>query len=143
MLNGLLKDEDVNGPSSTHFVSEFKNHVLIINLDQKSESSGLENKLDLFWDLESISILDNENHSPKHFKSFYLSEENRYETKLLFKGNRAFLHNNFDLRKKRLEGSHGKQKQDPNLLTKYNDIFIAEKEAGIIEEVSDNCEAGE
>ena len=68
MLNGLLKDEDVNGPSSTHFVSEFKNHVLIINLDQKSESSGLENKLDLFWDLGRISILDNENHSPKHFK---------------------------------------------------------------------------
>ena len=68
MLSGPLKDEDVNGPSSAHFVSEFKNHVLIIKLDQKSESSGLENKLDLFWDLESISILDNENHSPKHFK---------------------------------------------------------------------------
>lgn len=60
MLNGLLKDEDVNGPPSTHFVGEFKSHVLIINLDQKSESSGLENKLDLFQDLESVSILDNE-----------------------------------------------------------------------------------
>ena len=34
-------------------------------------------------------------------------------------------------------------KQDPDLLAKYNDIFIAQKEAGVIEEAPDSCEAGE
>ena len=34
-------------------------------------------------------------------------------------------------------------KQDPDLLAKYNYIFIARKEAGVIEEAPDSCEAGE
>ena len=34
-------------------------------------------------------------------------------------------------------------KQDPDLLAKYNDIFIAQKKAGVIEEAPDSCEAGE
>ena len=53
------------------------------------------------------------------------------------------LHDHFDLREKRLEGLHARLKQDPDLLAKYNDIFIAQKEAGVIEEAPDSCEAGE
>ena len=34
-------------------------------------------------------------------------------------------------------------KQDPDLLAKYSDIFIAQKKAGVIEEAPDSCEAGE
>ena len=34
-------------------------------------------------------------------------------------------------------------KQDPYFLAKYNDIFIAQKEAGVIDETPDSCEAGE
>lgn len=119
MLNGLLKDEDVNGPSSAHFVSEFKNHVLIINLDQKSESSGLENKLDLFWDLESIGILDNKNQSQDYFtESTFLNEKNRDETKLSFKENHALLHGHFDLCEKCLKDLHTRLKQYSDLLAK-------------------------
>ena len=42
-----------------------------------------------------------------------------------------------------VEGLHARLKQDPDLLTKYNDMFIAQKETGVIEEASDSCEAGE
>ena len=57
----------MNGPSSTNFVSEVSSHILLISLDQKSESLGLENKLDRFWVLETIGILDNEKHSQERF----------------------------------------------------------------------------
>ena len=95
----------MNDPSSTNFVSEVSSHILLISLDQKSESLGLENKLDRFWVLETIGILDNEKHSQEHFiESIYLDEKNWYETKLPFKENHALLHDAFDLCKKRLEG---------------------------------------
>ena len=119
VLNGSLKGEGVNGLSNTNFVSEVSSHILFINSDQKSESLGLENKLDRFWDLESIGILDNEKHSQEHFiESIYLNEKNRYETKLPFKENHALLHDHFGLCKKRLEGLHARLKQDPDLLVK-------------------------
>ena len=38
---------------------------------------------------------------------------------------------------------HARLKQDAYFLAKYNDIFIAQKEAGVIEETPDSCEAGE
>ena len=72
-----------------------------------------------------------------------MKEKYQYETKLPFKENHALLHDHFDLCKKRLEGLHARLKQDPDLLAKYNDIFIAQKEAGVIEEAPDSCEAGE
>ena len=53
----------LNVPSNTNFVSEESSHSLFVNSDQKSESLGLENKLDRFWDLESIGISDHEKHS--------------------------------------------------------------------------------
>ena len=66
VLNGPLKDEDVNGLSNTNFVSEVSSHILFINSDQKSESLGSENKLGRFWGLESIDILDSKKHSQEH-----------------------------------------------------------------------------
>ena len=72
-----------------------------------------------------------------------MNEKNRYEIKLPFKGNHALLHDHFDLYKKRLENLQARLKQDPDLLAKCNDIFIAQKESGVIEEAPDSCEAGE
>ena len=140
----VLKGEDVNGPSSTNFVSEVSSHILLIHLDQKSESLGLESKADRFWVRETIGILGKEKQSQEHFIEYvYLGEKNWYETKLPFKESHALLHDAFDLCKKRLEGLHARLKQDPYLLAKCNDIFIAQKEAGVIEEAPDSCEAGE
>ena len=97
----VLKGEDVNGPSSTNFVSEVSSHILLIHLDQKSESLGLESKVDRFWVRETIGILGKEKQSQEHFIEYvYLSEKNWYETKLPFKESHALLHDAFDLCKK-------------------------------------------
>ena len=143
VLNGPVKDGKNNDTSNMNFVSELSSHVLFVNSEPKSENLDLENKLDRFWDLESIGISENEKHCQDHFiDSIYLNEENRYETNLPFKENHALLHNNFELSKKRLEVLHTKLKQDPDLLTKYNDIFTSQKESKIIEEAPENCEIG-
>lgn len=77
-------------PLAKNIVSEVSNHVLFIKSDQNSESLGLENKLDHFWDLESIDVLDNGKHSQEHFVKFsYFSKKNRYEAKLPFRENHA------------------------------------------------------
>lgn len=68
-----------------------------------------------------------------------LEEKNWYESKLPFKEKHFLLHVSFNLCKKYLESLYVKWKQDPGLLTKYNDIFIAQKEAGVIEETPDIC----
>ena len=43
--------------------------------------------------------------------------------------------------KKRLEGLHARLKQHADVLAKCNDIFIVQKEAGVIEKAPDSCEA--
>ena len=74
MLNGPLRSNNVNGASSTNFVSEVSSHVLFIHSERKSEF--LENKLDRFWSLDSIGVLGNEKHSQGHFiESIYLDEK--------------------------------------------------------------------
>ena len=60
----------------------------------------------------------------------------------LFKENHALLYDHFDLCKKRLEGLYGRLRQEPDLLAKWNNIFIAQNKDGVIEEVPDSCEAG-
>ena len=81
----------------------------------------IERKLEKFWNLESIGILENEKHSQDHFiESIYLNEENRYETKLPFKEDHDLLHDHFELCQKCLEKLHEKLKSDPDLLQKYN-----------------------
>ena len=57
----------------------------------------------------------------------------RYETKLPFKEPRPLLHDHFSLCEKRLQKLYSTLKNDTVLLKKYNDIFIEQKEMGIIE----------
>ena len=62
-----------------------------------------------------------------------------YESKLPFKEKHFLLHVSFDSCKKHLENLYVKWKQDPGLLTKYNGILIAQKEAEVIKETPDIC----
>ena len=84
ILNGPVRDQKNNGSVNvTH--SALTEHVLYLSSEKEkiAEYSDIERKLEKFWNLESIGILENEKHSQDHFiESIYLNEENRYETKL-------------------------------------------------------------
>ena len=122
ILNGPVRDQKNNGSVNvTH--SALTEHVLYLSSEKEKidEDSDIERKLEKFWNLESIGILENEKHSQDHFiESIYLNEENRYETKLPFKEDHDLLHDHFELCQKRLEKLHEKLKSDPDLLQKYN-----------------------
>ena len=92
VLNGPVKGGENNDTSNMNFVSELSSHVLFVNSEPKCGNLDLENKLDRFWDLESIGISENEKHCQDHFiDSISLNEENRYETKLPFKVKSCFV----------------------------------------------------
>ena len=63
--------------------------------------------------------------------------------RLPFKENHPLIHDNFELCKRRLLNLHQKLKDNPDLLKAYNDIFIEQKQNGIIEEVMSPGKLGE
>ena len=62
---------------------------------------------------------------------------------LPFKENHPLIHDHFELCKRRLLNLHQKLKDNPDLLKAYNDIFIEQKQNGIIEEVMSPGKLGE
>ena len=124
---------------SVNFVSSATSDVQI-----GGENEELESQLKRFWELESLGINEYE-------QSFYeeclntncRNEYNRYEVGLPFKENHPLIHDNFELRKNRLLDLRGKLRDNLDLLKAYNDIFIEQKQNGIIEEVMTPGKLGE
>ena len=104
----------------------------------ETEKSDLESSLHKFWDLETLGIREDEKTVTEDFyDSIYINEEGRYEAKLPFKETHPILHDHYKLCEIRLEKLVLRLKKEPELLKKYNDIFIEQKELGIIEECED------
>ena len=124
---------------SLNFVSSATSEVRI-----GGKNDELENQLKRIWESESLGI-------NKHEQSFYeeylnticRNERNRYEVRLPFKENHRMIHDNLELCKRRLLNLHQKLKDNPDLLKAYNDIFIEQKQNGIIEEVMSPGKFGE
>ena len=131
---------DVGGKTqSINFESSATNDVQI-----GGENDELESQVKRFWELESLGI----NKYEQSFYEEYLNticrnEYNRYEVRLPFKENHPLIHDNFALCKRRLLTLHQKLKDNPDLLKAYNDIFIEQKQNGIIEEVMSPGKLGE
>ena len=124
---------------SVNFVSSATSEVRI-----GGENDELESQVKRFWELESLGI----NKYEQSFYEEYLNticrdEYNRYEVRLPFKEIHPLIHDNFELFKKRLLNLHQKLKDNSDLLKAYNDIFLEQKQNGIIEEVMSPGKLGE
>ena len=96
-----------------------------------------------FWELESIEVLNQEKQPYNYFEeSICKNQENRYEMKLPFKENHPLIHDNFQMCKERLLKLHKKVKNDPEVLSQYNELFEEQKRLGIIETVSEPGKKG-
>ena len=62
--------------------------------------------------------------------------------KLPFKENHPLIHDNFQMCKERLLKLHKKVKNDPEVLSQYNELFEEQKRLGIIETVSEPGKKG-
>ena len=137
ILSGCV---DLGGKrQSVNFVSSAASEVRI-----GGENDELESQVKRFWELESLGI----NKYEQSFYEEYLNticrnEYNRYKVRLPFKENDPLIHNNFVLWKRRLLTLHQKLKDNPDLLKAYNNIFIEQKQNGIIEEVMSPGKLGE
>ena len=115
---------------SFNFVSSATSEVRI-----GGKNDELESQVKRFWELESLGI----NKYEQSFYEEYLNticrnEYNRYEVRLPFKENHSLIHGSFELCKRPLLNLYQKHQDNPNLLKTYNDIFIEQKQNGIIEE---------
>ena len=122
---------------------ETSSHVLFVNSQKSTEAGKLEKELNRFWDLETLGISENEKTIHEDFSgTIYMNGENRYEAKIPFRENHPFLHDHFSLCEKRLKTLHSNLKNDTVLLKRYNDIFVEQREMGIIEEAPDTGSPG-
>ena len=113
-------------------------------MDQFSKTENLNSSLRRFWDLETLGIKENEKDALKNFNEIiYLNKENRYEAKLPFREVHEILHDHFNLCEKRLLKLYSNLKNDTVLLKKYNDIFLEQKQLGIIEGAEEIAKPGQ
>ena len=124
---------------SVNFVSSATSEARI-----GAENEKLESQVKRFWELESLGI----NKYEQSFYEEYLNticrnEYNRYEVRLPFKENHSLIHDNFELCKRPLLNLYQKHQDNPDLLKTYNDIFIEQKQNGIIEEEMSPGKLGE
>ena len=95
-----------------------------------------------FWDLETIGIHEKEDSNLHNFQdSIYFNNEVRYEARFPFKESHETLPDNYSLCEKQL--LYNKLKNDTVLLKNYGDIFVEQREAGIIETVESTSTLGD
>ena len=124
---------------SVHFLSSVTSEVQI-----GGENNGLESHLKQFWKLENLGINKYEqSFCEEYLNTICRNEYNRYEVRLTFKENHPLIHDNFELWERRLLNLREELKDNLDLLKAYNDIFIEQKQNGIIEEVMTSGKLGE
>ena len=95
-----------------------------------------------FWGLETIGIHEKEDSNLHNFQdSIYFNNEVRYEARFPFKESHETLPDNYSLCEKQL--LYNKLKNDTVLLKNYGDIFVEQREAGIIETVESTSTLGD
>ena len=97
-----------------------------------------------FWDLETIGIREKEDSNLRDFQdSIYFNNEGRYDARLPLKESHETLPDNYSLCENQLLKLYKKLKNDTVLLKNYEDIFVEQREAGIIETVESTITLGD
>ena len=118
VLSGVVgerkNETHVNFISQAH-VFKIANERSLKNLDENVKK---------FWDLESIGIKENEKSMYQELSDeICINKEGRYEVNLPFKISHPVLPDNFEQCKKRFESKFNQLKNDPELLSKYDETF--------------------
>ena len=127
----LMNDSSLNQVNPTHVTK------IVCNQD-----NYLNQKIDRFWDLDTIRIKENETSVYDRFISDIKFGNRRYSVSLLFKENRPILPDNYQLSLNRLKKLKDRLYKTPHLLNEYDKIFDEYLKLGIIEEVQTRGETG-
>ena len=114
-------------------------HVMKIVCNQ---GNYLNEKIDRFWDLDTIGINENDTSVYDRFISYIKFESSHYSVSLPFKENGPILPDNYQLSLNRLKKLKERLDKTPRL-NEYDKIFDEYLKLGIIEEVQTQGEAGQ
>ena len=118
VLNGTAENKIKEGENFT-----FANKIVHVSHIQTHPINELDLSMKRFWELESIGILDEE----KVKTTFVKIKKIVYDVKLPLKKNHPLIHNNFQLCQERLLKMYKKLKNDPKILSQYNEKFEEQK----------------
>ena len=123
-----------SGPPMNYSSFKKVNPAHIMNIICNQDNS-LDERIDRFWDLDTVRIKENETSVSDRFISDIKSKNSRYLVSLPFKENRPILPDNYQLSLNRLKKLKKRHDKTPHLLNEYDKIFDEYLKLGIIEEV--------
>ena len=139
---GWVFSGPVDIPHSTNMnVSTTSEAHVVLMLDNKAKTN--ESHLSKFWDFETLGITPDELCDEPLIDPVKLNEKRRYEASLPFKKKHSLIYDNYNLCEKLLMKLYSCLKGSPELLKQYIDIFTAQMELGIVEEVKSRGIKGE
>ena len=111
-------------------------HVLKVDTSINSvphRLADLEKKLQAFWDLDTLGIVDGENSVYDKFVESVSFQDGRYCVSLPWKTPRPMLPDNFELSQRRLFNLLKRLRQTPHVLTQYDAVIREQIKSGIVE----------
>ena len=111
-------------------------HAMKISIDF-DEMNELQAKIDRFWNLDSIGIIEPEKSIYENFESTIAVKNGRYEVPLPFKEPHILLVDNYSVSKRRLTALKGKFEKQPEIMKQYNDMITEQLQQGVTERVGE------
>ncbi|XP_057299451.1 uncharacterized protein LOC130630070 [Hydractinia symbiolongicarpus] len=118
-------------------------HSLLIMKETQSDYEILNENVNKFFNLECLGISSEEPSIYDKFTDEIKFKDHHYEVRLLVKGDKMFIEDNYSLAKDRLRSQFNKLKNNTELLKTYDDIFKEQLDSGIIEKTTESPGAGE
>uniref|UniRef100_A0A1X7UFU4 Uncharacterized protein n=1 Tax=Amphimedon queenslandica TaxID=400682 RepID=A0A1X7UFU4_AMPQE len=125
----------LSGPVSSYkqHCTNLITHVTIV--DSGPTLKDLDNRLRLFWDLESMGVTDTED---AQFSSIIVLCDGRYEVSLPWRDSCVSIPDNLQLCESRLHSLLKRLKQTPDTLKEYDNIIQQQLKNGIVEVLQDS-----
>ena len=131
-----------SGPLTKTNSSKPKSPLNVVKIVCKQDNC-LNEKINWFWDLDTIGISDNETSVYEKFSDSIKFENKRYSVTLPFKENCPLLADNYQVCLNRLQKLKERLSKTPQLLNEYNKVFDEYLNLGIIEKVKNEGSVGE
>ena len=125
-------------------MKESKQHATLVThvlrVDSVTDNKCLERELRLFWEIESLGIIEDECLVQTQFEDNVAFEHGRYVVSLPWRETCIALPDNYNLSMRRLNNLFKRLKRTPDLLKRYDAVIKEQVESGIVVPV-DNSES--
>ena len=125
-------------PQADAAVNLISTHTLKVGVQDAPDSKqDLDQRLKMFWDLETLGIVEDELSVYEEFEKTLVFKDGRYEVQLPWKQMHPLLPDNRELSQKRLNGLLKRLRQNPQILRQYDTVIRDQINKGIVEVVQE------